>query len=70
MFLLAKVGLGFMGAAAVGGAMISSEGFIHVKVHEKQANGTNVSPVSYTHLDVYKRQVKLLPHAHITRSSL
>ena len=34
-----------MGAALVGGAALSSEGFIHVKVHEKQAGGDNVSLV-------------------------
>lgn len=43
MLLLGKIGMGFMGTILVGGAIISSEGFIHVKVHEKQADGTNVS---------------------------
>lgn len=43
MLLLSKIGIGFMGTILVGGAMVSSEGFIHVKVHEKQANGTHIS---------------------------
>jgi hypothetical protein len=43
MLLLGKVGLGFMATILVGGAIVSSEGFVHVKVHEKQANGTHIS---------------------------
>jgi hypothetical protein len=43
MIFLAKLGLGFVGTVAVGGAMICSEGFISVKVHEKQADGTRFS---------------------------
>jgi hypothetical protein len=43
MIFLAKAGIGLMGAVLVGGAAISSEGFIRVKVHEKQHDGTNVS---------------------------
>ena len=39
MILLAKLGVGVL----VVGAAVSSEGFIHVKVHEKQPNGTNVN---------------------------
>jgi hypothetical protein len=43
MILLAKIGVGLVGSVVVGGAMLSSEGFIRVKVHEKQADGTNIS---------------------------
>jgi hypothetical protein len=43
MILLAKAGLVFAGAVAVGGAALCSEGFVHVTVHEKQPGGTNVS---------------------------
>ena len=43
MLLIGKFGLGFLGTALVGGTIVSSEGFIHVKVHEKQANGTHIS---------------------------
>jgi hypothetical protein len=42
MIFLAKLGIGFVGTVALGGAMICSEGFIDVQVHERQANGTNV----------------------------
>lgn len=45
MIFLAKVGIGVLGTAAVAGAALSSEGFIHIKVHEKQPDGTNVSLV-------------------------
>ena len=43
MILLAKLGVGFLGTVLVAGAAVSSEGFIHVKVHEKQPDGTNVN---------------------------
>jgi hypothetical protein len=43
MILLAKLGVGLLGTALVGGAALSSEGFIHVQVHEKQPGGTNVN---------------------------
>lgn len=43
MLLLGKIGLGLVGTMLVGGAIVSSEGFIHVKVHEKQANGAHFS---------------------------
>ncbi len=43
MIILAKIGVGFMGAVLVGGAALSSEGFIHVKVDEKQADGHHIS---------------------------
>lgn len=43
MLLLGKIGIGLMGTVLVGGAIASSEGFIHVKVDEKQTNGTHIS---------------------------
>lgn len=43
MILLAKIGAGFLGTLVVSSAMLCSEGFIAVKVHEKQADGSNVS---------------------------
>jgi hypothetical protein len=43
MLLLGKIGIGFVGTLLVGGAIVSSEGFIHVKVHEKNPNGTHLS---------------------------
>jgi hypothetical protein len=41
MILLAKLGIGLLGTAVVAGAAISSEGFIHVRVHEKRPDGAN-----------------------------
>lgn len=42
MIFLAKLGVGVLGTAVVAGAALSSEGFIHVRVHEKHAGGDNV----------------------------
>jgi hypothetical protein len=43
MILLAKLGVGVLGTALVGSAALSSEGFVHVRVHEKAADGTHLS---------------------------
>lgn len=43
MLLLGKLAMGMMGTVLVGAAVVSSEGFIHVKVNEKQPNGTHLS---------------------------
>lgn len=43
MILLAKIGVGVLGTVVAGGAALCSEGFLAVKVHEKQANGANIS---------------------------
>jgi hypothetical protein len=43
MIFFAKLGVGVLGTALVAGAALSSEGFIHVRVHEKQANGTHLN---------------------------
>lgn len=43
MVFLAKLGIGVLGTALVGGAALSSEGFIHVKVHEKRADGAHLT---------------------------
>jgi hypothetical protein len=43
MILLAKIGVGFLSTAMVAGAALSSEGFMAIRVHEKQANGTHVN---------------------------
>lgn len=45
MILLAKVALIAVGTAVAGGALISSEGFVHVDVHEKGPGGHNISIV-------------------------
>ena len=43
MMFLAKLGVGVLGTALVGGAALSSEGFIHVKVAEKAPDGTHIN---------------------------
>jgi len=43
VIFLAKLGIGMLGTVMVVGAAVSSEGFIHVEVHEKQPNGANVN---------------------------
>ena len=43
MIFLVKLGIGVMGVALVGGAAVSSQGFLHVKVHEKRPGGTNIN---------------------------
>ena len=43
MVLLGKIGLGLLGTALVAGAVLSSEGFVHVRVHEKSKNGAHLS---------------------------
>lgn len=43
MLLLGKIAMGTMGTMLLAGAVVSSEGFIHVKVHENAANGTHLS---------------------------
>jgi hypothetical protein len=67
MFLLAKVGIGLMGAVVVGGAMISSEGFIHVQVHEKQANGPNIRVI--VPAAVVPLALEFVPNHHLARAS-
>jgi hypothetical protein len=43
MILLAKLGIGVLGTAVVTGAALSSEGFIHVNVNEKAADGHHIN---------------------------
>jgi len=43
MIFLAKLGIGVLGTAVVAGAALSTEGFIHVKVDEKQADGHHIN---------------------------
>jgi hypothetical protein len=45
MILLAKIGVGFLSTAVVGAAALSSEGFIDVRVHEKQPDGHNITVI-------------------------
>lgn len=43
ILILGKIALGMMGTVLVGGGIMCSEGFIHVKVNEKQPNGSHFS---------------------------
>lgn len=43
MIFLAKLGVGALGSVLVAGAALSSEGFIHVRVQEKQPGGTHLN---------------------------
>jgi hypothetical protein len=61
MIFLAKLGIGVVGAALVGGAALSSEGFIYVKVHERQPGGTNINVLVPT--------VKFVPNHHLAEAS-
>lgn len=40
--LLAKIGTGLLGAVLVAGGIVSSQGFLHVRVMEKQKDGTHL----------------------------
>jgi len=46
MILLAKVALGVAGVAVAGAGMLCSEGLIHVKVVEKQAQGVHINLIA------------------------
>ena len=45
MIFLAKLGVGVLGTALVGGAALSSEGFIHVRVHENGPDPTRINVI-------------------------
>jgi hypothetical protein len=67
MIFLAKLGVGVMGTALLGAAALSSEGFIHVKVHEKKVGGTKVNLVVPAAL--VPATLKLVPDHHLARAS-
>jgi hypothetical protein len=67
MLLLAKVGISIVGTAVVGGAMLCSEGMLHVKVHEKQADGTNISLVVPAAL--IPMTLRFVPDRHLAHAS-
>jgi hypothetical protein len=67
MILLAKIGVGFLSTAMVAGAAVSSEGFIHIKVHEKKADGTNLSLIVPAAL--VPATLHFLPRAHLKDAS-
>jgi hypothetical protein len=67
MILLAKLGIGVMGAALVGGAALSSEGFIHVKVHENQPGGDHISFI--VPAAVVPVALRFAPRQHLAEAS-
>ena len=44
--IFGKVAMGLLGTAVVGAAMVSSEGFVNVRVHEKQPGGHNIHVIA------------------------
>jgi hypothetical protein len=67
MIFLAKLGIGVVGAALVGGAALSSEGFIYVKVHERQSGGTNINVLVPAAL--VPATLKFVPNRHLAEAS-
>lgn len=67
MILLAKIGVGLMGTAIVGGTMLCSEGFMSIKVHEKRANGTNLSIVLPA--AIVPATLAVIPNNHLAQAS-
>ena len=67
MIFLAKLGVGVMGTALLGAAALSSEGFIHVKVHEKKIGGTRVNLVVPAAL--VPATLEFVPNHHLARAS-
>jgi hypothetical protein len=67
MIILAKLGLGLMGTAVVGGAMLCSEGFLSVMVHEKQPGGTNISIIAPAVL--VPAVLEFVPNHHLAKAS-
>jgi hypothetical protein len=63
MIFLAKLGVGVLGTALVGAAAVSSQGFIDVRVHEKQADGHNVTVIVPAAL--VPLALKFLPREHL-----
>ena len=67
MIFLAKLGIGVMGVALAAGAALSSEGFIYVKVREKQPGGTNINLAVPAAL--VPATLKFVPNHHLVKAS-
>ncbi|MGA9812617.1 MAG: hypothetical protein WBQ64_07570 [Terriglobales bacterium] len=67
MIFLAKLGVGVMGTALIGAAALSSEGFIHVKVHEKQVGGTSFNVIVPAAL--VPAALEFVPDRHLAKAS-
>ena len=44
--ILGKLAIGAVGMVVAGGALVCSEGFVHVRVHEKQPGGTSINIIA------------------------
>jgi hypothetical protein len=67
MVFLAKLATGVAGVALIGGTVLTSEGFIHVKVHEKQPGGTNIYVVAPAAL--VNATLEFVPNRHLAEAS-
>lgn len=67
MIFLAKVGVGFLGTVVVAGAALSSEGFIHVRVHEKERDGKNITVIVPAAL--VPVTLRFVPSQHLAEAS-
>lgn len=67
MVFLAKLGIGVMGTALVGGAALCSEGFVYVNVHEKQPGGTHVNVLVPAAL--VPATLRFVPNHHLAKAS-
>ena len=67
MIFLAKLGVGILGTAVVAGAALSSEGFIHVKVHEKEPDGHNINLI--VPAAAVPITLRFLPREHLAEAS-
>jgi len=67
MIFLAKLGVGVLGTALVGGAALSSEGFIHVKVDEKEADGHHINLIVPAAL--VPVTLKFVPRQHLAEAA-
>jgi hypothetical protein len=67
MIFLAKLGVGVMSTALVAGAALSSEGFIHVKVHEKHSGGTHLNLILPAAL--VPATLSFVPRQHLAQAS-
>jgi len=67
MILLAKLGIGVLGTALVGGAALSSEGFIHVNVNEKSADGHHINLIVPAAL--VPVTLKFVPRQHLAEAA-
>ena len=67
MIFLAKLGVGILGTAVVAGAALSTEGFIHVKVHEKGVDGHNINLI--VPAAAIPLTLRFVPREHLAEAS-